>query len=111
MLKIYSSCLICILKVKYAKFKFPYFTTDSSACQPACLPAVRPGSTMARAPVFHTITVIATDLRNQCSEERLSTAPWCFLLVSTILRNGTPSSVKYLFYGTVSKHALDSYLP
>ena len=31
MLKIYSSCLIFILKVKYIKFEFPYFTTDSSA--------------------------------------------------------------------------------
>ena len=31
MLKIYSKCLICILKVKYTKFKFPYFTTDLSA--------------------------------------------------------------------------------
>ena len=31
--------------------------------------------------------------------------------VSTITRNGTPSSVKYLFYGTVPKHALDSYPP
>ena len=39
MLKIYSSCLICILKVKYTKFKFPYFTTDSSAYWPAKLPA------------------------------------------------------------------------
>ena len=41
MLKIYSSCLICILKVKYTKFKFPYFTPDSSAKLPACLPACR----------------------------------------------------------------------
>ena len=31
MLKIYSRCLICILKFKYTKFKFSYFTTDSSA--------------------------------------------------------------------------------
>ena len=30
-LKIYSRCLIYILKVKYTEFKFPYFTTDSSA--------------------------------------------------------------------------------
>ena len=55
MLKIYSRCLICILKVKYTEFKFPYFTTDSSALRPPGLPAVRPGSTMAMAPVFHTI--------------------------------------------------------
>ena len=31
MLKIYSSRLICILKVKYSKFKFPYYATFSSA--------------------------------------------------------------------------------
>ena len=31
MLKIYSGRLICILKVKYSKFKFPYFATFSSA--------------------------------------------------------------------------------
>ena len=31
MLKIYSKCLICILKVKYTKFKFLYFITDLSA--------------------------------------------------------------------------------
>ena len=31
--------------------------------------------------------------------------------VVTIPRNGTPGSVKYLFYGTVPKHALDSYPP
>ena len=27
MLKIYSRCLMCILKVKYTEFKFSYFTT------------------------------------------------------------------------------------
>ena len=31
MLKVYSRCLTCILKVKYTNFKFAYFTTDSSA--------------------------------------------------------------------------------
>ena len=31
MLKIYSRCPMCILKVKYIEFKFPYFTSDSSA--------------------------------------------------------------------------------
>ena len=31
MLKIYSRCLACILKVKYTEFKVPYFTTFSSA--------------------------------------------------------------------------------
>ena len=46
--KIYSRCLICILKVKYTEFNFPYFTTILSAYQPA----VRPCSTMARASVF-----------------------------------------------------------
>ena len=30
-LKIYSRCLMHILKVKYTEFKFSYFTTDSSA--------------------------------------------------------------------------------
>ena len=49
MLEIYSRCLICILKVKYTEFKFSYFTRVRL---PASLPAVRPGSTMARAPVF-----------------------------------------------------------
>ena len=62
MLKIYSRCLICFLKVKYTKIKFPYFTTDL-ACWTASLPAIRPSSTMARAPVFHTIKVIALDLQ------------------------------------------------
>ena len=33
-----------------------------------------------------------------------------WLLFSGTVRNGTPSSVKYLFYGTVPKHTLDSYL-
>ena len=36
--------------------------------------------TMARAPVFHTIKLIALDLRNFCSEESLSIVPWYFLL-------------------------------
>ena len=31
MLKIYSRCLICILKVKYTEFKDSYFTTVSSS--------------------------------------------------------------------------------
>ena len=31
MLKIYSRCLICILKVKYTKFNFSYLITVSSA--------------------------------------------------------------------------------
>ena len=31
MLKIYSGCLMCILKVKYIQNKFSYLTTDSSA--------------------------------------------------------------------------------
>ena len=30
MLKIYSRCLICILKVEYTEFKAPYFTLFSS---------------------------------------------------------------------------------
>ena len=47
MLKIYSSCLICILKVKYINF-----LTLQQIRLPNSLPAVRPGSTMARAPVF-----------------------------------------------------------
>ena len=51
-LKIYSRCLIQVFKVKYTEFKISYFTTVSSACWSACLPAVRPSSTMARAPVF-----------------------------------------------------------
>ena len=39
-------------KSKYTHFKVSYFTIVSSNCLPACLPAVKPGSTMARAPVF-----------------------------------------------------------
>ena len=35
MLQIYSRCLICILKVKSTEFKVSYFTTVSSAYQPA----------------------------------------------------------------------------
>ena len=34
-LKIYSRCLICILKVKYTEFKVSYFTT--LVCLMACL--------------------------------------------------------------------------
>ena len=52
MLKIYSRYLIRILKVKYTEFKFSYFTIVSSAQWPAGLPAIGPGSTTARAPVF-----------------------------------------------------------
>ena len=61
-LKIYSRCLIRILKVKYTQFEASYFTTVSSACLSACLPAVIPGSPMARALDFHTIKVITLDL-------------------------------------------------
>ena len=58
-------------------------------CLMASRPTVRPSSTMARAPVFHTITVIVSDLRNHCSEKRLSIAPWSSfypLLVSFCLQ-------------------------
>ena len=52
-------------KVKYTEFgSFNIFV-----CLMACQPAVRSGSTMARVPVFHTIKVIASDLRNCCSEK------------------------------------------
>ena len=47
------------------------FLTLQQFCQPAYR---KPGFTMARAPVFHTIKVIATDLRNCCLEESLFTA-------------------------------------
>ena len=52
-----------ILKVKYIKIKF--FTLQQfllSNVMPACLPAVGSSSTMARAPVFHTIKVTGLDL-------------------------------------------------
>ena len=49
MLKIYSRCLMHVLKVKYTEFKFSYFTT---VLPPNGLPAIRPGSTIARAPDF-----------------------------------------------------------
>ena len=48
----------------------------------ACHLAIRPGSTMAWAPVFHTTNVIMLDLQNRCFEERLSTVPFYPLLVS-----------------------------
>ena len=57
-LKIYSRCLICILK--YTEFTLQQFPLLNSLL--ACLPAIRPGSTMARAPVFQTIKVIMLDL-------------------------------------------------
>ena len=52
-----------------------YFTTVSSAQWHAGLTAIRPGFTMARAPVFHTIKVITWDLQNCCSKDSLSTMP------------------------------------
>ena len=54
MLKIYSRCLICLLKVKYTKFTLQQIRLPNGlpACQTAGLPAVRPGSTMDRAPFF-----------------------------------------------------------
>jgi len=47
-------------------------------CQPANLPAVRPGNTNAMTPDFS--KVIASSLQNCYSEESSSTAPWSFLL-------------------------------
>ena len=41
-----NRCLMCILKVKYTEFTLQQF------CLPNGLRAIRPGSTMARAPVF-----------------------------------------------------------
>ena len=55
------------------------FLTLQQIHLPNGLPAVRPGSTMARAPVFYTIKLIVSDLRNRCSKEHLFNAPWCFL--------------------------------
>ena len=46
MLKIYSKCLIHILKVKYTEFTLQQFRLCNG------LPAVRPSSTMAGAPFF-----------------------------------------------------------
>ena len=66
MLKIYSRCLIQLLKVKYTEFKFSYFIYIQQFHLPNSLPnglpAIRPGSTMARAPIFHTIKVITSNL-------------------------------------------------
>ena len=42
---------------------------NSFVCLMACLPAIRPGCTMARAPVFSHDTCISTDSRICCSEE------------------------------------------
>ena len=62
---------------KYIEFQVFYFITVSSALWPASLPAVLLWLGLQ---FFHTIKVIASDLRNCCSEEYLSTAPWCFIL-------------------------------
>ena len=45
-------------------------------CQPASQPAVRPTSTRCTAPEIPHNKPIAADLRNCCSDEGLSTAPW-----------------------------------
>ena len=79
-LKIYSRCLMCTSKKSNKIIENLNFLTLQQFRLPNSLPAVRPSSTMAMAPIFHTIKVIALDLRNCCSEESLSTAPWCFLL-------------------------------
>ena len=42
--------------------------------------ALRPGCARCRAPKFHTIKVMAADLRKCCSEDDLPTAPWRFFL-------------------------------
>ena len=51
MLKICSRCLIYILKVKYTKIQISLLY-NKFVCLTASLPAIRPDSTMARAPVF-----------------------------------------------------------
>ena len=58
-------------------FKNSKFTRISSASQPA----VRPGFASATALEFlHNKGNRVGFIRNCCSEERLSTVPWCFLL-------------------------------
>ena len=51
-----------------------------TACLPACPPAVRPGFIMGRAPVISHKKGNHVGFTKPLSEERLSTAPWCFLL-------------------------------
>ena len=55
--------------------KISKFTCISSAS----LPAVRPGVGLQK---FHTIKVMAADLRKCCSEDDLPTAPWRFFYSS-----------------------------
>ena len=53
-------------------------STSQPASQPSSQPAVRPGCTSAMA--LEDLQKLSSDLQNCCSEKRLSTAPWCFLL-------------------------------
>jgi len=52
-----------------------------------CDNLVRPSSTSAIVPDFHTRKVIVSSLQNCCSEEVLSTMPWSFLSLLLSYKN------------------------
>ena len=66
------------LKIR-SKIKNLKFTRILSASQPASL-LQDPVLLVLRLQNFYTTKVIVSDLQNCCSEERLSTVPWCFVL-------------------------------
>ena len=56
---------------EFSKFIiYPYFF---------CQPAIRPGCVRCMNAEFYTTKISMLDLPNYCSEERLFTAPWCYL--------------------------------
>ena len=83
----FYSNTITLLKTVKVKIKFqsianlkiyqnvPVLSSSQLACQPVSQLAVR-----CMALEFNTAKIIMSDLRNCCSDEGLSTAPWCFLL-------------------------------
>ena len=64
-----------MLTLIYCKHYILNCLTLQQFCMPNGLPAIRPGFTMAKAPVFHAIKVIVLDLQNCCSEDILYTVP------------------------------------
>ena len=75
--------------------KFNCISSASLACLPACQPAVRPGCAIVGLQKFHTIKVMAADLRKCYSEDDLPTAPWRFPL------SFIPFLVLYIFLSKV----------
>ena len=78
MLKIYSRCLIHILKVKLSIHNLKFLTFQQFRLPDgllACLPVIKPSFTKARAPVFSHNEGNHVGFTKRCSQEILSTAP------------------------------------